>query len=226
MKIFIGIIIALVIIGVGGWLLMGRSTTQPLTAETTSKDATVVSDGTYVILSEESTVSWAGKKPLIEGYINTGSIGVKEGTITVDGETATGTFVINMDTLSVSSTPTKPGKESALEGHLKGENWFSVEEFPTASFEITSITPRADSQTTFIYDVEGDLTMKGKTGTVTFPSTIYTDAEGNIHAKANFEIDRTKWGITANSDSFFDGLADNAIDDMVALSFHIVAEKK
>ena len=46
-----------------------------------------------------------------------------------------------------------------------------------------------------------------------------------VHAKANFEFDRTKWGITSGSSSFFDNLADNAVSDMVAMSFDITAKK-
>jgi polyisoprenoid-binding protein YceI len=68
--------------------------------------------------------------------------------------------------------------------------------------------------------------MKGQTHEVTFPAMIYLDGEGRLHARAETEIDRTKWGITSGSANFFDDLADNVIDDMVALSFHVVAVKQ
>jgi len=186
----------------------------------------VVTEGEYVVQAENSTVNWAGKKPLIEGYVNSGSIGVKTGTLLVGADSATATFTIDMNTISVSGTPAKPGKESSLEEHLKGDRWFNVEEFPEASFEILTVSRRADSETTFVYDIEGELTMKGVTDKLQFPATIYEDANGVLHASANFEFDRTKWSITSGSGSFFDNLADNVIDDMVALSFDLVAEKK
>ncbi len=187
-------------------------------------DRAVVGEGTYRVRTGESTVRWAGQKPLISGYVNAGSIGISEGSIRVEREAATGSFTIAMDTLSVSETPTKPGQESALEGHLKGERWFNVEGFPTATFSILEVTPRIDSDTTFVYDVRGELTLKGETGELVFPATIFEDGEGLLRAQAAFEFDRTKWGITAGSGSFFDNLADNAIADMVALSFSLVAE--
>jgi len=165
------------------------------------------------------------KEALIEGYVNTGSFELSNGTITVADAKATGIFTIDMATLSVSKTPTKPGKESALEGHLKSENWFDVSTHPTATFAITKVAPRADSPSTFIYDVTGDLTLKDQTHPLTFPTTIYLDEGGLLHAKASLEFDRTKWGITSGSGSFFDDLADNVVDDMVALSFDLVAEK-
>jgi polyisoprenoid-binding protein YceI len=194
--------------------------------ETEREDETrsVVSPGTYAVNSELSIVNWAGQKPLIDGYINTGSIAVTEGTIEVGENEASGNFTIDMNTLSVSETPTKPGSESAFEGHLKGERWFDVETYPEASFVITSVVPREDSEATFEYDVTGNLTMKGETGELTFPATIFEDEFGRVQAIADFEFDRTEWGITAGSGSFFDNLADNVIDDMVSLSFNIVTE--
>lgn len=223
MKIILPLIIAVVVL-VGGYFLLGSSSAPTAHEEMTPGAKTVVADGSYSIVPEESSVAWAGKKPLIEGYINEGSMAVSSGTITVLNKTAAGSFTIDMNTLSVSKTPTKPGQEGALEGHLKGERWFNVATFPTATFQITSVTERADSETSFTYDVEGNLTMKGQTHPLSFPATIYADEAGNVHAKASTEINRTTWGITSGSASFFDNLADNVIDDMVALSFHVVAK--
>lgn len=192
----------------------------------TAGERSVVADGQYAVLAEASQVNWAGKKPLIDGYVNSGSIALTDGSITVADDKATGEFTIDMNTLSVSNTPTKPGAENTLEGHLKGKSWFNVEEFPQASFEITKVTERADSDATLTYDVTGELTMKGETHELAFPAIIYMDAEGRVYAQAETEFDRTKWGITSGSGSFFDSLADNVIDDMVALSFSLVAEKQ
>lgn len=194
-----------------------------LAQEQVAADRHVVEAGSYTVVPEESTIRWAGKKPLIEGYVNTGSFSLTGGSIAVRDAEATGEFVIDMNTLSVSDTPTKPGMESTLEGHLKSDRWFAVEGYPTATFRIVEVTPLPDSSTTFVYTVRGELTLKGQTHEVTFPATIYEDADGMVHADASFEFDRTKWGITAGSGSFFDNLADNVIDDMVALSFSVVA---
>jgi polyisoprenoid-binding protein YceI len=189
-------------------------------------DRKVVDPGTYTVSPESSIVNWAGQKPLIDGYVNSGSIAVTSGDILVGQGLASGSFTIDMNTLSVSNTPTKPGKESALEEHLMSEGWFNVAEYPEATFKITQVTERADSNTTFMYDVTGELTMKGVTDTLTFPALIYQDMDGVVYTSAELEFDRTKWGVTAGSGSFFDNLADNVVDDMVALSFKLVAEKQ
>lgn len=232
MKALLGII-AVFIVGAVAYAMWTPANTTELSntnqevskQETASDTRTVVTEGSYTVRTEESTVTWAGKKPLIDGYVNSGSIGLSNGMITVADATASGDFTLDMTTLSVSETPTKPGQESKLEEHLTGERWFNVAAYPTAKFTITDVAPRVDSDTTFVYDITGDLTMKDQTHSITFPATINMDAAGDLHAKASFEIDRTKWGITSGSGSFFDNLADNVIDDMVALSFHLVAGK-
>jgi polyisoprenoid-binding protein YceI len=131
-----------------------------------------------------------------------------------------------MNTLVVSETKAKPGQETSLEGHLKGERWFNVAAFPTATFSIDSVVARPDSATTRLYDVTGTLTMKGTSGELSFPATIYQLENGSVRAQASFEFDRTKWGITAGSSNFFENLADNAVSDMVALSFDLTAVEK
>lgn len=227
-------LVVIIVVAIGGfflWTPAGAPETLEEARQETENEAAAegsaeVSPGTYAVIPEESTVHWAGKKPLIEGYVNSGSIGLERGQIVVTDTEATGSFTIDMNTLSVSETPTKPGRESSLEGHLKGEGWFDVAAFPTARFEITAVSARADSATTFVYDVRGNLTMKGETHELSFPATIYLDSDGTLHADAHLEFDRTTWGITAGSGSFFDNLADNAIDDMVSLSFNLVAEKQ
>ncbi len=227
MKTALAIVAALAVIGGIYFLYPGASneTFEDADTQTVREGSMEVSEGTYEVVPAESKVNWAGKKPLLEGYVNSGSIAVSSGTIVVTDGEASGEFAIDMDTLSVSSTPTKPGQESSLEGHLKGERWFDVAAYPTTSFKITNVSKRPDSDTTFVYDVTGDLTLKGQTHEISFPALIYQDTEGALHAEAAFEINRTTWGITSGSASFFDNVADNAIDDMVALSFTLIAKK-
>jgi len=194
------------------------------TTTTPSIEKTVVSPGQYNVIPKRSSVSWAGQKPLISGYTNDGSIALQSGSITVKEGSASGSFVIDMTTLSTTNTPTKPGQETKLDEHLKSDRWFDVAAFPTATFKINSVTLRPDSGTTFVYDITGSLTMKGQTHPLTFPATISQDGAGTLTTTASLEFDRTLWGITAGSASFFDNLADNAVDNLVALSFSLVAE--
>ncbi len=228
MKALIAAIAVIIIAGIGFVFWQPTNAPQQTAAENAeaAQSGSTVADGTYKVAASESTVNWSAKKPLIDGYVNSGSIGVTEGSIVVAGTSASGSFSIDMNTLKVGLTATKPGQEGTLEGHLKGDRWFDVAKYPTASFVITSVAPRADSATSNTYDVKGNLTLKGQTHELTFPSNIYMDASGKLRAQASFEFDRTKWGVTSGSSNFFENLADNAISDMVAMSFDIVALKQ
>jgi polyisoprenoid-binding protein YceI len=193
--------------------------------ETSVEEKAMITEGSYSISTEKSVVSWAGQKPLLEGYINSGSLAVSGGNILVTENNITGVINIDMNTLSVSGTPTRPGSESALEGHLKSERWFNVENFPEATFTIKNSELLETVETNTTYKITGDLTMKGLTNELTFLASISEDESGAALAIASFEFDRTLWEITAGSGSFFDNLADNVVDDMVAMSFTIVANK-
>jgi len=219
-NILIGIGILIVIVAVlfifgGTSFTNNESSTAPNTESMTVE--TTVTPGTYTVAPEQSKFNWAGQKPFIDGYVNSGTIAVTEGTIEVGEATASGSFVLDMNTLEVGLTAKKPGQEGALEGHLK------VATYPTATFVITNVTPTENTMTSSEYVVTGNLTMKGVTNEISFPARIYQTADGNVHAEADTEIDRTRWGITVGSGSFFDNLGDNLIDDMVAISFSLVA---
>lgn len=232
------ILLLILVIVIGGWYQYSNKTPATVsesvsnTNENENKAVTtpegerrVVTAGTYAVDTTRSIVNWSGKKPLISGYINSGTIMMENGSIVVGETEATGNFLIDMNTLKVGLTATKPNQETKLEEHLKSERWFDVVANPTANFKITSVSKSADSDTTFNYTIDGELTMKGQTHSVSFPATIYQTEDGTLIAKAATEIDRTKWGVTSGSGSFFDNLADNVIDDMIALSFSIEARK-
>ena len=225
MKSFITILILVVVLGGGYYLLSGSS--EPEGAMMEGEDNSMMMedgdeprDGSYTVIPEESEVGWSASKPLIPGYTHRGTFAVSAGDVTVADDTATGSFTLDMTALEVTSLGGgKEGRESQLEGHLKTGDFFNVEEYPTASFEITSVTR---SETAGMYTVVGNLTIKDVTESVTFPAMI-VEKDGKLHATANFAIDRTRWGITFGSASFFDDLADNAIGNEVTLSLKLVA---
>jgi polyisoprenoid-binding protein YceI len=223
MKVVWGVVIVLVLAGLA-WFFFGAKTasspTEENAANTTVKETVV--PGTYTVDTASSKVTWSGKKPLIDGYINSGTIGLKEGTLSFSGEAATGSFTFDMNTIQVGLTAKKPGQEGALEGHLKSEKWFDVAKYPTGMFVITKVEKMPDSDTTHVYSITGDLTLKGVTNSVTFPAKI-SMTEGTLHAEASFEIDRTKWGLTMGSGNFFKNLGDNVIADEIAIGFVLSA---
>lgn len=80
------------------------------------------------------------------------------------------------------------------DGHLKSDDFFDAESFPTMTFESTSV---ADGKIT------GNLTIKGVTREVTFDFTMQgpaTDPWGNVRhgLTATGTINRTDFGLTWN----------------------------
>lgn len=225
------LLLVVVIVASGGlWFMFGGHPAQTNILETSEEKSTLsqersdVKEGVYMVDTELSEFRWSAKKPLIDGYVNSGTIGFSRGSITVDETRSSGSFTLDMKSLKVGLTAKKPGKEGALEARLKGESFFDVAKYPESEFIITEVKPLSESSAPFRYQVTGNLTMKGRTNAVTFPATIYETDDRVVHASADFEIDRTRWDITFGSGNFFTDLGDNLIDDMVALSFTMVAK--
>jgi polyisoprenoid-binding protein YceI len=142
----------------------------------------------YTIDTANSLVEWVGSKP--NGKHN-GVIGIKAGSFKGDGgNIAAGSVDINMTTITCSDLT--GGSKSSLEGHLKAPDFFDTEKFGTANFAITKVTAAASDLGT--HNIEGNLTLKGITKSVTFPATVASEGN-NMTINAAFNIDRTQWGI-------------------------------
>lgn len=100
-------------------------------------------------------------------------------------------------TIQVASIDTK---EAQRDGHLKSDDFFSAEKFPTITFVSTKITPKGGED----FEVQGDLTIRDVTKSVVLPVTHLGTAKdpwGNL--KLAFEgettINRQEFGLTWNA---------------------------
>lgn len=160
--------------------------------------------------TEQSTVKWVGKK--VTGQ-HEGTIKLESGSLQFDGKTLTGgNFVIDMTSITVTDLEGK-GKAN-LEGHLKSDDFFSVEKHNKATFTVTKVNKLDDKN----HDISGNLTIKGITKPINFTMAV----EGNS-ATAKVIVDRSKFDVRYGSPSFFNDLKDKAIYDdfelFVTLSF-------
>ena len=101
-----------------------------------------------------------------------------------------------------------------LTGHLKSPDFFDVAQFPTATFETTSITPQATNST-----VTGNLTLHGITKQIAFPAVIQVSDEA-VDVAANFFINRLDFDIK------YAGKANDLIRKEVVLRLKLKASKK
>ena len=115
----------------------------------------------------------------------------------------TGTFVIGDDLLasslqaSVEMTSVNTDDEGR-DAHLRGPDFFDVEQFPTMSFVSTALVATGGN-----YALTGDLTIKGVSHVVTFAlefEGVSVDPWGNTKAgfSAEAEINRKDWGLEWN----------------------------
>lgn len=152
------------------------------------------------IKTAESSVIWKGYK--VTGS-HQGTIAIKNGSLTFnDSKLTGGSFIIDMT--SIANTDLEGEYKGKLEGHLKSDDFFGVEKFPTALLVFTKVKSTGKNS----YKVTGNITIKGTTKSITLDLSIY----GN-KATASLKIDRTKFDVRYGSTSFFDGLKDKAIYD-------------
>jgi len=105
---------------------------------------------------------------------------------------------------SINVTDLEGESKQKLEGHLKSEDFFGVEKYPTAKLVITSAAKKSEG----VYGIVGNLTIKEDTHPVTFDLTMNGDA-----ASTKLTIDRSKYNVRYGSGSFFDNLGDKTIYD-------------
>ncbi|MEQ9303709.1 MAG: YceI family protein [Marinoscillum sp.] len=168
---------------------------------------------TYTVDTEASSVSWVGKK--VTGQHN-GVVELKSGSFVFsEGQLVGGSFAVDMTSIEVQDlTGEYKGK---LEGHLKSDDFFGSNNFPTSNFTITKVKANGAGK----YDVTGDLTIKGKTEKITFPAQL-VEANGKVTGVASLIIDRSKFDVKYGSGSFFDDLGDKTIYDDFELTVNIV----
>ncbi len=165
--------------------------------------------------AKTSDITWVGKKV---GGQHTGNINFKSSGLTFEKDQLQScNFVVDMN--SMTCTDLKGEYNQKLIGHLKSDDFFSVASNPTASFKSTKV----ESASSNVYTITGDLTIKGKTNTITFEATINTKGS-QATASAKVMIDRSKYDVKYGSSSFFEGLGDNMIHDEFELNINVTAD--
>jgi polyisoprenoid-binding protein YceI len=164
-------------------------------------------DGVYSVASSTS-VAWSGDKPLIAGYVDSGVLNIKEGSLDISGENMTGRFVFDMQSITAETTGAGGGAER-LTTHLKSADFFEVEKYPLATLEISEVIKTEGDD----YIVKGTLEMKDAKNPIEFPARIFGENEG-VRVVANVVVDRTLWNVKFGSGKFFDNLADKVINDI------------
>ena len=150
--------------------------------------------------TETSKVTWKAYK--VTGS-HTGTVNLNAGSLIFnDGVLTGGQFEVDMTSLI--ATDLEGEYKGKLEGHLKSDDFFGVEKFPTSSLVFTEVKASGKNS----YKVSGDLTIKGITKSITLDVSIY-----GSKATATMKVDRAQYDVRYGSGSFFENLGDKTIYD-------------
>ena len=171
----------------------------------------------YKVDTQNSVVVWTGYK--VTGK-HTGTVKIKNGTLTTDGGMLTGGS-FDIDVNSITCTDLEGEYAGKLVGHLKSDDFLGAASYPTATFVITKAIPQ---DTKGNYKILGNLTIKGTTKEVKFFANV-AEANGMVNASGKITIDRSEFNMKYGSGSFFDGLGDKTIYDEFDLQISLAAKK-
>ena len=122
-----------------------------------------------------------------------GFVGITEAVITIGADLSASGVTATLDASTIDT------RDANRDGHIKGADFFDVENFPTWTFVSTSVTGSGAEAV-----VAGDLTIHGVTRPVTLATEFNgtaVDPYGNLRAgfSASTEISRKDFGLTWNA---------------------------
>lgn len=178
------------------------------TAETNDVAMTAV-DATYNIKQDQSSLVWTGREVSTSSHY--GTINFSSGQFEIaDGLISQGEFFVDMTSITVQDLT--GGSKERLEGHLRSDDFFSVESFPTAHLYISSSEVISNGK----WMVNGFLTIKDISHPVLFEMANTADGWN-----ASLVFDRSKYNVKFRSGTFFENLGDKLIYDDIELKINL-----
>jgi polyisoprenoid-binding protein YceI len=158
----------------------------------------------------QSSLEWHGKKI---GGKHEGNIQLSSGYLELEGDKIlAGSFVVDMTSITNNDLKDDDSNQK-LVGHLKSDDFFGVEKYPTATFDLKQSTKFSNGKAT----VSGEITIKGKTENISFD----VERSGKEYS-ATVDINRSKFDVRYGSKKFFDNLGNRAIDDIFTLDITLL----
>ncbi len=150
---------------------------------------------------KKSKIEWLGQKVGGEHF---GTIQLKSGEIILSKEEKIigGEFIVDMSTIECTDLIGR-GKQS-LESHLKDEDFFDIQKYPTSKLQITSSDKKK---------IYGTISIKGSSEPIEFDYQLQSRG-GQYIIFSEIKINRTKFNISYKSKTIFpDQFLDNFIYD-------------
>ncbi len=175
-------------------------------------------DGEYVADTEQSVIRWTGRNLFNHHH---GTVKLAGGALSVaDGRFRSGSFDVDMNSI-VCEDLLDPEWNAMLIRHLRDEDFFDVEQHPTATFVVESaVVLESCTPGTPTHRITGRFTLRGITQTLELPAVI-AQAGHRITAQTQFELDRTLYGSLYGSGKFFRFLGKHVVNDHIHLHLKI-----
>ena len=180
-------------------------------------------DGVYRIDAEKSVVEWSGRNINNRHH---GRIAISGGEfVLANGRPLSGRFVLDMNTITNLDIQDE-GWRGMLHRHLKSEDFFDVEHFPTAVFDLSGAAGIAGATPgTPNVEITGKLTIKGTTHPLCFPAMVAPQGDGTLKAQAAIDFDRTLWGVCYGSGRLYERLGMHLVNDLISVELFIVTQQ-
>ena len=190
-------------------IVLASCNTNTNQASTQQAQGVATADNIYNLDTAQSQITWTGRE--VSTSYHYGTLDFVSGNFEIsNGAIVNGEFIVDMT--SINNQDMEGDSKARLEGHLKSDDFFSVESYPTASISINSSELISDGK----WNVSADLSIKGFTHPVNFEMISSEDGWS-----ANLVFDRSKYDVRFRSGSFFENLGDKLIYDDIELSINL-----
>ncbi|MFZ2278949.1 MAG: YceI family protein [Prosthecobacter sp.] len=190
---------------------------------THSESGTATPNGQYNLDTATSVVRWTGRSLFNHHH---GTLKLASGHIEVqNGILQTARFTLDMNSIACEDL-VDTAYNAMLIRHLRDDDFFAVDRFPTAEFicdhaaPLPSCTPGTPN-----YTLHGTMTLRGVTKPLSFPAVIAAADADNLTGQAQFELDRTQFGSHYGSGRLFAFLGKHVVNDHVHLHIKLHATR-
>jgi polyisoprenoid-binding protein YceI len=180
-------------------------------------------NGIYELDTETSVVRWTGRNLFNH---HQGTVKLAGGRIEVqNGALEAASFTLDMNSIACEDL-VDTAYNAMLIRHLRDDDFFAVDRFPTADFicehaePLPSCTPGTPN-----YTLHGAMTLRGVTKPLNFPSVIAAADADHLTGQAQFELDRTQFGSQYGSGKLFAFLGKHVVNDHIHLHIKLHATR-
>lgn len=180
-------------------------------------------DGVFEVGTDTSVVRWTGRNLFNHHH---GTVKLAGGRVEIEkGVLKAARFTLDMNSITCEDLM-DTAYNAMLIRHLRDDDFFAVDRFPTAEFICDHAEPLpACTDGTPNYQLHGHLALRGVTKPLSFPSVIAAADADHLTGQAQFELDRTQFGSQYGSGRLFAFLGKHVVNDHIHLHIKIHATR-